>query len=331
MDASQDDKEVNSLEGPDTGTANPTPDSGTATSADARKIVDGSTPPHKKEKLGKRVRALITRINIYFLLFILIVILAGAIVFISLQRSKREAGETAIESKQLTSEELSKINDGNAKVGDPKQTLTIESNSVFSGMVLVRGSLDVAGDIKVGAALNVPGLNVSGASVLGQVAANELTVAGTASIQGQFNVQGNAAFSGTGSFGGVLSAPQINIKALQISGDLELGRHIDAGGSTPSKSNGPSLGSGGTSSISGTDTAGTLSINTGSGAGSGCFATITFSQSFSDTPHVVISPVGSAASSIGYYVNRSSTSFSICTSTPPPAGASFAFDYMVID
>lgn len=324
MENSQEDKDIDSLEG----SANETSQVPNAAPADGGSVVV-SAP--KKEKINKRLQNLITKVNIYLLLFILIMVLAAGVVIVSMQRSKKESAQENLAGQELTTEELKKIGESDAKVGDPKQTLTIESNAIFSGKVLVRDSLDVAGGIKVGTALNVPGIAVSGDSSFGRVAANELTVAGNTSVQGQFNVRGNAAFGGTGSFGGTLSAPQINIQTLQISGDLSFGRHLNPGGGTPTKNNGTALGSGGTSSISGTDTAGTLSINTGGGPGAGCFATIIFSQRFSETPHVVVTPIGSPAGNINFYVNRSNTSFSICTSNPPPSGASFAFDYIVIE
>lgn len=328
MESPQEDKEINSLEETETSTA-------TGNIVNSSGTESGKPPqdntPQKKEKINKRLQNLITRVNIYLLLFIMILVLAGGIVFIGLQRSKNDLGDASTGTQQLTAEELEKISGSDAKVGDPKQTLTIESNAIFAGQALVRGSLDVAGEIKVGAALNVPGLIVSGTSTLGQVSANELTVAGSAAIQGQLNVQSNLTVAGAVSVGGLLSAPQATINNLQLSGDLQLNRHIDTGGPSPGKTNGSALGGGGTSSLSGTDTAGTLSVNTGSGPGTGCFATITFAQAFSGTPHVVVTPVGSAGGTIDYYVNRTSTSFSVCASTPPPAGASFAFDYIVID
>lgn len=330
MDAPEEDKEINSLEGPATNT----PLGGTPPAEDNQTAQDSSqqpAPPVKKEKINRRIQNLITRVNIYLLLFILIVVLAGAILFVSLQRSKKELGDTNLATQQLTAEELQKISGSDAVVGDPKQTLTIESNAIFTGQALIRGNLDVAGEIKVGAALNVSGLNVSGNSVLGQVSANDLTVANSASIQGQLSVQRALTVAAGASFGGPVSAPQLTVTTLQINGDLQIGRHIDAGGPTPGKVNGSALGSGGTSSVSGTDTAGTLSVNTGSGPPAGCFATITFAQAFNNTPHIVVTPVGSAGGTVDYYVNRTATNFSVCASTPPPAGASFAFDYIVIN
>ncbi len=83
-------------------------------------------------------------------------------------------------------------------------------------------------------------------------------------------------------------------------------------------------------SISGTDTAGSLAINTGSSPPAGLLVSVVFTQKFAATPHVVISPIGSAAGSIQYYVNRDVNGFSVGTASPPPAGANFGFDYIVI-
>jgi hypothetical protein len=121
------------------------------------------------------------------------------------------------------------------------------------------------------------------------------------------------------------------VQSLQLSGDLQITRHIDAGGGTPGKSDGTALGNGGTSSVSGTDTAGTVTINTGGSPSTGCFATITFTNRFSGTPHVVVTPVGSAAGGLNYYINRSASNFSICATNSAPAGQTFSFDYIVID
>jgi hypothetical protein len=59
--------------------------------------------------------------------------------------------------------------------------------------------------------------------------------------------------------------------------------------------------------------------------------TINFTQKFSGTPHVVISPVGSSAASLNYYVNRNSSNFSVCTLNAPGGGQSFSFDFVAID
>lgn len=319
---SGDENELNTLEDTDTTTG-----SGSASSSGSI----SSPPPPKKSFLSGGVQAIISRVNVYLILFVFIVVVSLVVVFIGVQRSKKEAATPSVNVQQLSKEELEKISSGDAKVGDPKQTLNIESNAIFSGKVLVRDSLDVAGTIKVGGNLSLPGLNVAGSSTFDQLQANKAAITGDIAIQGQLSVQKNITTSGGATFGGPISAPQITIQSLQINGDLTFSRHIDAGGGSPGKSDGGALGSGGTSSVSGTDTAGTATINTGGSPGSGCFLTITFANKFNTAPHVVITPVGSAAAGLNYYINRSNSSFSICTTNPPPAGQSFSFDYIVID
>jgi cytoskeletal protein CcmA (bactofilin family) len=285
----------------------------------------------KKGILRSKVASLIGHLNIYLLLFIVIVFLAGGVVFVGYQRGKKAVGTTTINTQPLTQEALNQLKESEAKVGDPKQTLTIESNAIFSGKVLIRDSLDVAGGIKVGSALALPGISVSGTSTFDQVQANRLAVNGDTTIQGQVNIQKGITVGGGASFGGNISAPQITAQSLQLLNDLQITRHIDAGGGTPGKSDGTALGSGGTVSVGGSDTAGTITINTGGGPPAGCFVTVTFAQKFGGTPHVVVSPVGSGAAGLDYYVNRNSTSFSVCATNAPPASQTFSFDYVVID
>ncbi len=284
-----------------------------------------------KQTFGSRVRSIASKVNIYLLLFILIIIMTVMVAVVSMQRSRKESDNKPADSQSLTQEQLKQLSSSESKVGDPKQTLNIESNAVFTGKVLVRDSLDVAGGIKIGGSLSVPGITVSGTSVFDTVQLNNLTASGNASIQGQLTVQKGLTVAGGASFSGPLSAPQITISTLQLNGDLQLNRHIDAGGNTPGKSDGSALGIGGTASVSGTDSAGTVTINTGGNPPAGCYITVNFAQKFNGTPHVVITPVGSAASGLNYYITRTTTNFSICAMNSAPASTTFAFDYIALD
>ncbi len=289
----------------------------------------------KKEKKKKRssgAKGLAGKFNIYLLLFILIIVIAGVVTFISYQQNKKSTDKAnqTVSTTPLSDEDLEKLRQTDVKVGDPKQILSVESNAIFAGKVLVRDSLEVAGQIKVGGPLNLPGISVSGASVFDQVQISNLQISGSATIQGQLNVQSGLNVTGNLTVGGTISAGRLNIENLAISRDLQLARHIDAGGGTPGISGGGALGGGGTTSLSGTDTAGTININTGGGTVAGCFATITFAQAF-NSPHVIVTPVGGVAGGLNFYINRSGSNFSICTANAAPAGQSFAFDYIVID
>lgn len=312
-------------------------DAQTTVTSEAGSTATGSdnTPSDpKKEKKKKRssVKGLAGKFNIYLLLFVFVILIAGVVTFVSYQRSKDSAKKQAetVSTTPLSEQDLEKLRQTDVKVGDPKQVLSVESNAIFAGKVLIRDSLEVAGQIKVGGPLNLPGISVSGASIFDQVQINNLQIAGNATVQGQLNVQGAAAISGALTVGGTLSAARLNIEVLQINQDLQLSRHIDAGGGSPGKTDGSALGAGGTASVGGTDTAGTVNINTGGGTAAGCFITVTFAQRF-NAPHVAITPVGSAAGSVNYYINRGPTNFSICTNNAAPVGQNFAFDYIVID
>lgn len=312
------------------------------TSTDALSSSAGGVQPAPGEQQdgGKKKRSLLPaplrkfshRFNIYLLFFVLILVVAAAVLVITAMASKTQKDPTTIGSQSLSSNALKQLNGTSTTVGDPKQVLNVQSNAIFSGQVLIKDTLEVAGQVKIGSPLSLPGITVSGLSNFDQLNVNRsINVGGDADLQGQVNVKKNLAVSGSGTFGGTVTAPVISTGNFQLLGDLQLTRHIDAGGGTPSRNVGGAVGSGGTASISGSDTAGSVNINTGSSPGAGCFVTINFAVPFGATPHVLITPIGSDAGAVAYYVNRNTTSFSICSSNNPPANTSFGFDYFVVD
>ncbi|MCA9346524.1 hypothetical protein KC960_03475 [Candidatus Saccharibacteria bacterium] len=293
--------------------------------------------PATQIKKQNIITKIATKINIYLLGFILLIVISLVIIFVVIQSSNRQAAqEASITTQELTQEAIDNLTGNESTVGDPKQLLTVESNAVFSGKVLIRDGLDVAGPIKVGGDLSLPGITVSGKSAFDEVQINSLSIAGNTSVQGVLTVDSNLTVGGQATFGGSVSAPSITLDAITLNGDLQFNRHIDAGGSTPSVASGSAIGSGGTVTISGTDTAGTVTINIGSGAVAGLLATVTFATAFNSNPHVVITPISSLGagpvSGTGqfYLSSRTTTGFQIATSAALSAG-SISFDYIVID
>jgi cytoskeletal protein CcmA (bactofilin family) len=278
----------------------------------------------------KGIKKIIAKLNIYFFAFLLVLLVAIMALVIGMQRSRQAANPEEVTGQTLSPDDINNLQGNDIKIGDVKQTLNIESNAVFAGKVLVQGGTDIAGTLTVAGITSVADLAVTGTGTFQQVQTNELAVSGNAGIQGQLTVQKTINVSGGGTFGGPVSIPQLTVDNLQLTKDLQIIGHIDAGGGTPGRTNGTALGSGGTSSVSGTDTAGTINISTGSGPPGGCFITVTFAQVFTGSPHVVVSPIGSDTASLDYYVTRNSTSFSVCA-TNPSAGRTYGFDYIVID
>ena len=287
--------------------------------------------PLPSEKKPGGVKGFVKRFNLYLLLFAFVLVIAGIVIAIAYLEGKK-SNQTTLKGQDLSSTVLSQLAASDATVGDAKQVLNVQANAVFAGKVLVRNSLETAGNLQVGGTVTLNTLTVSDTSTLGQVnISKNLAVSGDVGIQGQLSVSKGLQVTGNGTFSGSITAPQITTPNLQLNGDLILTHHITAGGSIPSRQVDIAVGAGGTASVSGSDTAGSVSINTGSNTAAGCFITLTFAQKYSSTPHVVITPVGTDAGMLDYYVNRTSTQFSICDSTAPPTGTSFGFDYFVVN
>lgn len=293
-------------------------------------VIDASSskaaPPTKPGGL----KGFLRRFNIYLLLFVFILLIAGALVLVAYFQGKKGSGPATVKTQTLTQNTLQQLANSDATVGNDQQVLNVQSSAVFAGKVLMRQDLELAGNLQIGGTVGLNDLTVTGTTQLGQAQINKnLSVAGDTAVQGATTIAKSLQVNGGGSFSGPITAPQITTSTLQLNGDLTLTHHIVIGGGTPGRSPGPALGGGGTASVSGSDTAGTVSINTGNSPAAGCFITVNFAQKFNTTPRVLLTPVGSAGGGLAYYVNRSSTSFSICDAAPPPAGSSFGFDYFI--
>jgi cytoskeletal protein CcmA (bactofilin family) len=181
----------------------------------------GEKKEKKKRSPGSIATKIANRLNIYLLAFILLIIVSLIIIFVVVQSSNKQAAkEESVTTQELTQEAIDSLTSNEATVGDPKQLLNVESNAVFAGKVLIRDGLDVAGPIKVGGDLNLPGITVSGKSAFDEVQVNTLSIAGDASVQGILTVQKNLTVNGQGSFAGAISAPSLVVDALSLSGDL---------------------------------------------------------------------------------------------------------------
>ncbi len=308
---------------------------------------DPSAAPKKPEAKG--IKKLLSKVNIYLLLFVLVVVIAAAAYAVMYFMNKRET-QIQLETTKLTNETLDQLKTSDAFVGDPRQILTIESNAVITGKVIMRDTLDVAGSLNVGGPLSVPDISTSGSGSFGTLQTNDLqaggnvavggildvvgtlttgenlSVAGDINGGGRLDIGGQATIGGNLNVNGTISARGINFDEISIT-------RINISGNNPGVSVGGAAGGGGTASVSGSDTAGTVTINTGGGTGTGILATINFTGAFkSNNPHAVITPNGPGCSGINYYVtNFSSTQFSIATSSPPPPGTSCRFNYIVIN
>ena len=323
---------VNSSDGPDQAPADAlsmTPDE--LDQEEKSAASERHDPAAPAEKKVSPIKKLFRKINVYLLLFLLIVALASAIAIVSYLNSKKVPPEPNIASQQLTPEALKQLANTDASVGSAAQTLTIQGNAIIAGQTLARGNLSVAGNFQAGGSITGPSLTISGTSNLGTAQINSLQVAGTVALQGSTTMR-DLNVAGTSSFSGPMTASRITVTDLILSGNASLSvpNHISFPGANPGRTIDTGvLGNGGSASVSGSDTSGVVNINSGNNPTAGCFTHISFNQRFTHQPHVLISPVGAAAGATQFYVNRDTSGFSICTLNAAPANQAFSYDYFV--
>ena len=300
-------------------------------SVQAAKAADIKAAEDPSAKKLSPIKKFFRKVKVYFLIFVLIVVAAGVIAVVNYLNSQKAPEEPNIATQSLTQDALKQLANTDATVGSASQTLNIQGNAIIAGQTLTRGNLNVAGNFQSGGPITAPSITTSGAANLGTIQTNNLQVATDVAIQGKTTVR-DLNVAGTTSFSGAVTASEITVSQLILSGNavLRIPNHISFTGPSPGRSiNAGVLGSGGSASINGSDTTGTVNINTGGSPQPGCFVQITFAQKFSNQPHVLVSPVGAGAGQLQYYVDRNQSGFSICTNNAAPANHAFAFDYFV--
>jgi hypothetical protein len=287
-------------------------------------------PTPKRRSWGDIRRRANTTARIAILFLGLLV--AGGVIGYYFQAAKQPASTPKTPRVTgLTTEELSQLGQIGSNLGSTGQVLNIASDSLFRGKVSVASDLSIGGQLNANGPVTLSSLNITGnTAATGLNVGSNLVVGGTTTLQRGLTVSGlasvtNLNVSGSASLN-ALNASSIAVRNLSISGPLTVA-HLISSGPTPSIVGG-TTGAGGTVSISGNDTAGTVNINTGSGPGN-LLATVTFRAAFGATVHVQLTPLTDGAAAAGAYVTRTSAGFQIHARTPP-AGATLSFDYLVM-
>jgi cytoskeletal protein CcmA (bactofilin family) len=285
---------------------------------------------NEEEKRPNRFLLLFKRLDKYILIFVLVLIVVVFIIFYIIEKNKNVAPVT-VKNQPLSQTTLSQLNANSVAIGGSQETLDIQSNSVFSGSALVKGELQVAGPLTVSGNTTLQNAAISGTTQLNQVAGNSLTIDGTTTLKGQLVVGQSLTVAGNSTLSGSVNAGKLTVSSLQVNGNISVDYHLVTNGLSPTIKATSSLGSGGTTSINGTDTAGTIAINFGSGVSGNLCESVSFNQGFATIPSVIISPSNSGASdNTNYYVTqKSDTGFEICLTVPNDPNADF--DYFVID
>ena len=287
-------------------------------------------PSHKATFIGLAIVAGILALN--------------AVIISLVMKNQADAQEATVKNGvTISTDVLDKLGVSRNPVGNAETQLVVGPNSTFNGKVKMAGDVSIAGALTLNSRFNASDANLSklqaGSTQLQDVNVNgdgtitnlnlrkDLQVAGTTRLQGQLTVNqlatinNNLNVAGNLAIGGSLSVRNFQVSTLTVTG------HLLSSGGAPGVSAGGGVGSNGTVSISGNDTSGTVAVNTGVGAGNGLMAQVTFRERYSNTPHVVVTPIGHSVP--GLYVNRTSTGFSISVDGGlAPAG--YAFDYVIV-
>lgn len=257
---------------------------------------------------------------------------------------QQDAGSVTLSSQTLDKLGVSKDNAASQGI-----TLKINPATSFGNNVTIADNLAVGGQLNLNGRFTAPDaafaklqggdtaldkLNVNGDATISTLnLRKDLNVIGTTTLQGQVKVSqlmtinNNLNVSGSLSVGGALSVRTLQVANFQTTGNLTFGGHFITSGTAPHVTGGNALGAGGTVSVNGNDSSGSVSVGIGTGAVAGTIATITFGNGFSATPHIVVTAVGRSVP--GFYINRTTTSFTIVTPTALTPGG-MSFDYVAI-
>ncbi len=148
-------------------------------------------------------------------------------------------------------------------------------------------------------------------------------------VGGTLNVASPATFSATLTVTGLSTLNG----GLTVTGASTFNGQIISGGTALSTiSPNANCGSGCTVSISGNDTAGTITINTGTGVAAGSLATITFNPTYSTAPLITITPITVPASSNfpQYYYSSGTSTFDLKAYNALTDSKTYTFSYHVI-
>ncbi len=251
------------------------------------------------------------------------------------------------ETVTLSTDTLNKLGMSKTAVDNAGTELIVGPNAKFNGTVTVGSNVSIAGTLNLNNALEATGaklvnlqvqdaqlgqLNVSGDGTITTLnLRKDLNVVGNANFQGPVSmtqlltVNNNVNIAGSIAVGGTLTVRNFEASSLTSDTTLTIGGHIITKGNAPGVSPGGGIGANGTVSISGNDAAGTVAVNTGTGASGGLLASVAFTRAYATTPHVVVTPIGGY---VNLYISRTANGFNIYSAGALPPGG-FAFDYFV--
>ncbi len=336
--------------GTNTNEAGPKP----PTSVQAEPLSDGTVPtvltPGQTHKSVPKGRASITSIYrradiLTTLITFVVALAAGALIvggYVYFNRPKAAVTKPPTKVTSLDSADLAKLGaffQGNS-AGTSTELLTISSSSLFKSRVAVSSDLKVTGSLEVSGPSNLADLTVNKTSTLGITNIHgQLIVSGPANFQSpaQFGaggaISGNLTVTGNGSYGGSISAGSLNAATISVT-TINLSGHLSITGPSPTVAG---TGLGGSATIEGNDSSGTVTVTVGPCTSGQCVSAggqlviVNFHSAYPRTPHIMISPIGAPAARLEPYIQPGASSFTIGAATiNNSTTTSYSFAYWVV-
>lgn len=145
-----------------------------------------------------------------------------------------------------------------------------------------------------------------------------------------FQIQTSA---GTAFFTADSTNSKVTVTNLVITASLTVNGHIISGNSsgTTTVAAGSAACSSPTVSIAGNDTAGVITVTTGTAcAAGGTLATVSFANSYTSAPPVVITPQDSTSAALQTYATQGTATFVLGTNTTATATTTYKYNYLVV-
>jgi hypothetical protein len=193
--------------------------------------------------------------------------------------------------------------------------------------------MNQAGDtyLQNGGDANLASLNVSGETKL-----NNLTVTDATRLEGPLIVNGQAEFNG-----------KLTVQKIQVEADITVGGRLVSEGDQPDITVGQALEQEAEAiqdtgeenrpqpaevEIEGTDTAGTITIQTGEAdvIETGAAAEVTFHSKTEETPRVSLTPANEPAARASVYVKKTAEGFTVMSAEALTTDTQYRFDYLTI-
>jgi hypothetical protein len=135
---------------------------------------------------------------------------------------------------------------------------------------------------------------------------------------------------------GTATITNLKVTGLTEVADLKVNGKIITAGNTPTAVLGATTtGQGSTYSIEGNDSAGTITLTTGTNTvlsplAAGEQVAVSFNVPFGTTPRVTLTPLTATSATLDYYVTRDVNGFKLNFVTAPAANTIYSFDYQIL-